>query len=304
MIRVCYKYLSNYNMEMWRYAAELKLPMPYSQLPFHHFPNKKGHYYGVDININSLGFRDREYTIEKTKNKKRIIFLGDSHTFGWGVPFEGLFTKQLEKMLNKKGDKYEVINMGVGNYNSTMELELFKLKGLKLDPDMVILMYFINDVEPIPRKKSFSEYFIIKHSYFFAFLFDRFSKSITRFDKNFTWDKYYSALYSSKNSQNLASNRKSIKELVELCKKNNIEILIVNIPELHMLKEYPFPYATEYIRGLAKEEDVPFLDLLPSFTEYEPKSLWVSLEDPHVNAKAHAIIAQQIYKEILQGKYR
>lgn len=299
IVRVFYKRLHNYNMEMWRYASELKQPLPYTQLPFHHFPDKEGRYYGVNIKTNSFGLRDYEYNIEKPEGKKRIIFLGDSFTLGWGVPLETLFSKQIERMLNKRGNNYEVINMGAGNYNSTMETELFKLKGLGLNPDLVILMYFINDVEPVPRKISTPEYIVKKHSYFFAFLFDRYVKLRLRFDRDFEWSKYYSSLYSVENLKSLASNKESIKELIRLCKKNNIKLLIVNIPELRVLREYPFSFATEYIKGLAEETNVPFLDLLPSFAGHEPESLWTNLEDPHANAKANSITAQVIYKKIL-----
>ena len=298
-VRLAYNQLKNYNMEMWRYASEIKQPLPYKRLPFDHYPNKEGHYYGVSIKTNSLGLRDYEYSIEKPENKKRVIFLGDSFTFGWGVPLEKLYSKQVEKMLNSEEKKVEVINMGVGNYNSIMEVELFKRRGLTLDPDMVILMYFVNDTEPVPPVKSKAEYLILKNSYFMAFLFDRFVKVKTHFDKNFEWSEYYSNLYSSENSKNLAATEKAIKELINLCKDNGIRLLIVNIPELRALKRYKFQKATSFIRSLAEQENVSFLDLLPALVEYDPESLWVSLEDPHASELANGIIAEKIYDKIL-----
>ena len=65
-----------------------------------------------------------------------------------------LFPKQLEKSLNNNVNKIEVINAGIGNYNSSMEVELFKLLGINFDPDLVILMFYINDVEPTPKTIS------------------------------------------------------------------------------------------------------------------------------------------------------
>lgn len=297
IIRIFYRCLFNYNMEMWRYAAELKKPLPYDNLPFHHFPNKQGSYYGVDIKTNSLGFRDYEYSIEKPSGKKRILFLGDSFTLGWGVPFDHTFSKQLEATLNKKDDSYQVINMGIGNYNSIMEVELFKLKGLMLNPDLVILMYFINDAEPTPKRMSALGYFFKKHSYLYGFLFDRYSKLKARFNKNFSWQNYYSQLY-SRESANLSANKKAIKELFDLCEQAGIKVLVVNIPELHKLKDYPFSFAGEYIKSLALEADVPFLDMLNSFVDYGPELLWVSPEDSHANVKTNTIIAGQIYKKM------
>jgi len=299
VVRVFYKYFSNFNMEMWRYAAEIKQPLPYDKLPFHHRPNMQGRFYGVEIKTNSLGLRDYEYSIEKPKNKKRIVLLGDSFTLGWGVPFDNTCSKQLEKMLNQHQNKYEVINMGTGNYNTTMEVELFKLNGLQLSPEMVVLMYFVNDVEPIPRKKSGFVYVVRRRSYCLSFLVGRLIKLRSRFVKAFEWSTYYEYLYSMENLENLKANRDSIRELIALCKKNEIELLIVNIPELRNLREYRFSQATEHIKSLAEEARVPFLDMLVAFTDHEPESLWVKPEDPHANAKANSIIAEQLYKKVL-----
>jgi lysophospholipase L1-like esterase len=300
VVRVFYERFSNYNMEMWRYSSELKLPLERQALPFHHIPNKSGSYYGVDISTNSLGFRDAEYSIIKPENTRRIVMLGDSHTLGWGVAFDDLFSKILERQLNQTGNTHEVINLGTGNYNSTMEVELFKWKGLGLDPDMVILMYFINDTEPVPRRKSAIGCAVLKHSYFCSFLFDRLVRLRSRFIRGSGWSSYYRSLYSPENAPDRESNRESIRELIRLCDENHIDLLIANLPELRRLRPYPFTYATNYIRDLAEEGGVPFIDMLPALSIYESESLWISVEDSHANARAHAIIARQIHEEIKQ----
>ena len=297
-IRLAYDYLDNYNMEMWRYASELKQPLPYAKMPFHHYPDQEGHYYGVDVKINSLGLRDREYSPQKPSNVKRILFLGDSFTFGWGVPFEKLYAKQLEGLLNTGTQQFEVINMGIGNYNSIMEVELFKRKGLTLDPDMVVLMYFVNDAEPTPRVKSKREYFLLSQSYAGAFLFDQYVKFKAALDQDFKWSRYYQSLYGPENRPHLEANKEAIQELIDICNTRAIKLLIVSIPELRMLEDYPFPQATMFIENLAAQGNIPFLDLRPSLAGHPPQSLWVSREDPHANAFANGIIAEQIFKKI------
>ena len=42
-----------------------------------------------------------------------------------------------------------------GNYNTTQEVNLLIDKGLKYQPDQVVLFYFINDAEPVPKKSRF-----------------------------------------------------------------------------------------------------------------------------------------------------
>lgn len=52
------------------------------------------------VRINSRGFRDYEYTIEKPQNTYRIIVLGDSFTFGLGVELNETYPKLLEESIN------------------------------------------------------------------------------------------------------------------------------------------------------------------------------------------------------------
>jgi lysophospholipase L1-like esterase len=298
-VRLLYDRFRNYNMEMWRYASDIKRPLPRSDLPFHHFPGKTGTYYGVKIETNSMGFRDTECAVEKPNGKTRIIALGDSFTLGWGVEFAETFSQRLEHLLAERGYPVEVINMGVGNYNTTMEVELFKWKGLALDPDVVILMFFVNDPEPVPPRRPALTYAAIKHSYFGAFLFDRLVRVRARFIKSFEWDRYYRSLYSARNEANIRANMQAVKDLIATCRAGGIRLLIVNIPEMHDLKNYRFGYATDYIRNLAEEGGVPFLDLLPALAAYEPESLWVSPEDPHANSRANAVMADEIMGAVL-----
>ena len=107
-------------------------------------PNKKGRFktkeFDIEVKINSDGFRDYEYSIVK-KRKSRIIMLGDSYLWGWGVELEETFSKYIEKAL-----KCEVINMGVPAYGTDQEYLFFMRKGLKYSPDIVILCFYTNDL--------------------------------------------------------------------------------------------------------------------------------------------------------------
>lgn len=296
----CYNHVTtNYDYEMWRYARDLKQPLSNAKLPFHHKPDLQGNYYGVDIQTNSIGFRDREFEVPKRAGRKRILFLGDSFTLGWGVPFNQVCAKQLENRLNKDRNDFEVVNMGIGNYNSAMEVELFKLKGLKLNPDMVVLMYYINDTEPTPEISNIT-YQLCKHSYLLGYLDAKLTGLKMNIGSNDMLLDYYTSIY-AEGSAGMKINKEAIRELIKICRDRNIKLLIVNIPDLRRLKEYPFAFATTYIRGLAQESRVPFLDLLPVFEKHEGKSLWVSQEDPHMNGNANILAAEEIYRTILGG---
>ena len=69
----------------------------------------------ITIRINSLGWRDREISLEKKEDTFRIVALGDSITFGWGVELHETYVKQLETILKKQNSykNYEVINISI-----------------------------------------------------------------------------------------------------------------------------------------------------------------------------------------------
>ena len=68
---------------------------------------------GVDVRINQRKLRDAEYPYERPAGVQRVVMLGDSVTFGWGVPAEATVSKRLERALRAAGRGVEVINTGV-----------------------------------------------------------------------------------------------------------------------------------------------------------------------------------------------
>ena len=106
-------------------------------------------YEGQPVRINSDGFRDREYALQKPPHTYRIVVLGDSVAFGrFNLPEDNL-ARRLEARLNSAcpGRSFEVLNMGVEGYNTVQEAELLKAKALKYAPDLVIVYYSLNDAD-------------------------------------------------------------------------------------------------------------------------------------------------------------
>ena len=115
-------------LEMWKYAKDVKIRHPNPEIGHRHRPDAHAFLMGVDVRTNSFGLRDPERALEKPPNTTRIMVLGDSITFGWGCPQDATFCALLEKSLNDRpltpGRKYEVINTGVGNSNTAMEVDV------------------------------------------------------------------------------------------------------------------------------------------------------------------------------------
>jgi lysophospholipase L1-like esterase len=99
----------------------------------------------VSYAINDLGLRDRDgLTTPKPTGTRRVLFLGDSVTFGLEVDLEETLVKQTERLL-APGGPVACINLGVSGYDTLQEVTLLERKGLALDPDLVVLCYNLND---------------------------------------------------------------------------------------------------------------------------------------------------------------
>ena len=87
--------------------------------------------------------------INKDSNRNRILFLGSSITLGWGVDHQDTMTEKLNKMLNTQSNSYEVLNAGIGNYNTVRYVEHYLSKLSVLKPDSIVIQYFVNDAESL-----------------------------------------------------------------------------------------------------------------------------------------------------------
>lgn len=282
----------HFDLEMWKYARDIKIASEDASIGHEHKPDTAGIYMGVPVKINSSSYRDRDYPLPKPEGGVRIMMLGDSLTFGWGVKMEDTFADQLEVMLNKGADRgrAEVINTGVGNSNTSMQVAAFMRRGHTFNADIVILNYFINDAEPTPKRKknAFTEY-----SYAAVMLAGAFDTVARMYFGKSDWKDYYSGLYKDDQPGWLRA-RAAIAELAAYCREKGIKLIIVNLPELHELSPYPFTEVNTKLAQLAGVLGIPFHDVLPALQSEQPRSLWVSPTDAHPNAKADAIIAAEI----------
>jgi len=101
------------------------------------------------LRTNTLGFRGPEIEAVKPAGMFRILVLGDSVAYGLGVDDEVTFLRRWEKELNTEGHgRFEVVNTGHLMYDTVQELALLRDEGLKLQPDLVLLVFIVNDIEP------------------------------------------------------------------------------------------------------------------------------------------------------------
>lgn len=100
------------------------------------------------LHTNKMGLReDGDYDTVKSTNTIRIVGIGDSGMFGWDVEQGQEYLAVLESNLNARADghMYDVINLGVPGYNTQLEVECLRMKGLQFQPDIVVVGWCDND---------------------------------------------------------------------------------------------------------------------------------------------------------------
>ncbi len=123
-----------------------------SALMWRNRPDLRTDFAGVPVRTDHRGFRvsaERPAPIDdRRSDAPRIVCLGESPTFGWGVRFEDAYPARVEKILAKRlGRAVEVVNAGMIGYSSHQGRLLLEREILALRPDIVSVPFVINDID-------------------------------------------------------------------------------------------------------------------------------------------------------------
>ncbi len=106
--------------------------------------------YETTVTTNSSGMRGtRDYSLKKPEGVHRIIMLGDSMVFGFGVEDDEVTSVVLEDLLNAEEDRdqrYEVLNFSVSGFGQAELLVTYTQRARSYDADTVILFFYDNDI--------------------------------------------------------------------------------------------------------------------------------------------------------------
>ena len=277
---------------------QMSLFRPSPTLIYEHIPNSSP-------NINSYGMIGREYRLKKPKGVYRILILGDS------LAAYSNNVRILEQKLN--GDSllaskytFEIWNSGVGSYDIRQYANYLRYKGIKYNPDMVIVFFCLNDFDLndyilYKNKDGFTAYhlsarelsktyipnvFLLRHSYLYRLLVLRLEGYLLEKRKNQIIN------------QQEGDGRYYLRTIKQICESKKIALTAAIFPYLKPFSEYTdlrkqaYEAMVKILEGLGVE----YIDLHSFFPEEKRYSLRQNSSDYiHFNLEGDEIAADVIY---------
>jgi len=280
---------ASFYREITRYILDLE---PDPQLVYRQRPGLSKTYQGVQVNINAQGLRERPIT-PKAPGVKRVLLLGDSVTFGWGVKVDDTFGRVAERELTQRlGVPIRTINSGVCGYNTDQELAFLRREGEILAPDVIVLMYVDNDVDPAAtdfvsmRKRWFhpqgASAVLLKYSWLYR-LYHTLLPNFFRGDPN------------GPSSPGWKASMRSLEAIGQYGVTHHIPVAVF----FFRLTASPLGNRlSRDVANAARSSGALYEDLLPLFRGRNIRALTNSLVDIHPNAAGDALIGRAVAKAI------
>jgi hypothetical protein len=272
-------------VQFWQYDSLLGWAhTPLQQGRFHHRD------FSVEVSINSHGMRDNEYSIHRT-GKRRMLILGDS--FGWGFGVEQ--KERFSELLEVAHPDWEIINASVNGYGTDQEFLLLTQRLNVFKPDMVLLLFCDNDFDENVHSEIYWHYkpvFSIEggrlHLHNVPVPLQTFRQRLQRFLLGSTYlgPRLNSlrqeilrfvgqSVSPPADGQGREVTRLLLAEIIHECREREVEFLLVSVP---MSGE-----KRELLGEISEEEQVrylpldPFFELLPSGSTFPHDGHWTAL---------------------------
>jgi lysophospholipase L1-like esterase len=259
---------------------------------------------------NSQGYRDSEHSYKNVDGSFRIVLIGDSVANGDGVKLDESFGKLLENQLNESSDykNLEVIVLVRSGYSTSQELIILENEAIKYNPDLIIWSYILNDpAHPVYHNANgaMGRYFFKPRLHVINFIAKTLF-AVNEKRKSANCEKEYHKLLHCVYWDQVELN---ITKIGQLSKSNNIPVIFLLHPIFEKDEDfnaYTLTSLHKKLNDLASKSGLIILDLLDAFKPYDPNEVKqlssTTWYDPwHPNAKGHMIIAEYLYKKIIEG---
>lgn len=283
------------------------------------------------VRVNKNGLRDEDYGYNKTR--KRIVVLGDSHTWGFGINDSQRYSEILERELG-----VEVINMGVAGYGTDQEYLTLMLEGARYKPDLVVVgfhagsdlddnsadtrysypkpRFVLDDGKltltnvPVPRKEDWerreflNDSFYrkidrVSHRYFLSYAFFRGRLLNVGVVRGWLLRKEVEKQLGLEQQEKMAITLALLKEMDYFVDSINAELIVVIIPTRGQVYADGSTYQNNILTEFGRKDGIKMIDLLHAFKERRDEGLYFTI-DPHWNAAGNKAAAEEIKAYIEQ----
>jgi len=294
VLRLKNRSMTTYDIEMWRYANDLKVKSDDPRLDFDHVKSKSSVLQNATIRLNDWGLRGGP--VEPVPpGGRRILFLGGSIALGWGVSEEQTVEARLERKLRDAGEHAQVLNGGVGNYNAERYVSRYFKELAGLNPTDIVVHYFLRDAEDLPAGGGNA---VLRHSELAVTLWIAFHRLFDKTGEQSLVD-HYTAVYRP-DAPGFVEMQRQLEALADDARAHQRRIYLVMTPDVHNLVDYKFGFVHDTMRRVAETNGYTYVDLLPAMRGRPPQDLFAMPGDPHPNALGHALMADAIFPVVAQ----
>jgi lysophospholipase L1-like esterase len=269
---------------------------------------------GQHILINSHGMRDEEFPRQKPAGEYRVLLLGDSLTFGIDVEQDEIFAQRLHRSLaNRHGGKVRVMNGAVQGYDSSNERDWLYTFGFDFEPDLVVVMFYPNDIEFTERKLFQNEFpgrDLLRRTATFEWLesghIARQSQqlgqsgeaaSLREQQRQELIRKYVGTASWNPNDpadkQNTILAEKILIEMAQRCAQRKVKFAVALLPGFANTRDPKLPNIMGGMAWTLGEKQIPVVNLHSVLVPHHP-ACWLPWDEGHLSASGHEVIANAL----------
>jgi hypothetical protein len=254
---------------------------------------------GAPFHVNRWGMRGKDCELQKPVGTVRIALMGGSPVMGSGVGDDETFAAILEDRLNREargGDRYEMLNFGVGGYGLLQRLAAMEEKAFRFNPDVVFWIVHPTDAKVVINKLV--ECFQNNVSIPFPEIVDLARRAGLDAGGNVAVPASGQLDDVEMKGAQLAFGDKIVtwiyQRVVDDCRKRNILPVYIFLPSARTFN----PERAKEDHNRAWEAGFETFDLSDVFSGETLETLRIAPWDFHFNKYGHRLVADRLYREL------
>ncbi len=273
--------------------------------------------------INSYGFRGGE--VGAKSSARKILFLGDSITFGLYVDYASTYPALIEKMYEKKfpdRTPIETINLSMIAYAPEQELAVLNKIGWKLRPDMIVLQLYMNDFDPRTKSLPTTTQLIREHLFVLkewiiseSALLRRVRQAVQTLTYKLFHDlrrEYFASTINDGEPREQAelfrrlpdediTGFDAVEQIHLEAQKAKVPFFVMLSPNEGQLFSKNFDIINQRVKDFCRRKGITFLDPLVAMRVYDEKRI-LFCDRSHFSATGHRFIANWLFPFLFEGK--